>query len=63
MDNAVSKLVFYENLFPPVKISKKEGLTQLRYEIYINVLSAHSGITINNPVMMSMSFLKRKDKS
>ena len=61
LDTRPDALIFYENNFPPIHITKKGNYTQFDYEIYVNVIPNHSGITISNPVFISISFLKRQD--
>ena len=60
LDTRPDALIYYENAYPPIPISRRGTYTTLDYEIYINVAPNHAGITVSNPVFVSITFLKKK---
>jgi len=61
LDTRQSIAVYTENISEPIHLHRvHNGLKQLEYEIYINDLSSHSGITSSNRVICAIEFLKKK---
>ena len=60
LDIRQNVLIFQENTKPPIDINPRKLLTKFSYEIYINNATSYAGITVLNPVLCEIAFLKKK---
>lgn len=59
LDPRADSNVYSENIFPPIDITLKHNYNFFDYRIFVNTEPAHAGITVSNPVMVSIAFLKK----